>query len=110
MLFILLASGVQVFRKPTSAFNATTPEASANIQTFLRVLAAIQALLATMVLLRHHVQIISRLSSGYPLWYWWVAALLLDKKRHRRGRVIVIFMVMYAGVQGGLFASFLPPA
>ena len=88
----------------------------------LRSLAIPQIVLAVMVYFCNHVQIIIRLSSGYPVWYVWAAALLLDgytaypsaRKRHlegsRCGQTIVQYMVIYAAVQGVLFASFLPPA
>lgn len=34
----------------------------------------------------------------------------MDKRRQGYGVAIVMFMVIYGGIQGGLFASFLPPA
>lgn len=39
----------------------------------LRKLAFLQILLACMAIVSYHVQIITRLSSGYMVWYWWVA-------------------------------------
>ncbi|PYI06831.1 GPI mannosyltransferase 2 [Aspergillus sclerotiicarbonarius CBS 121057] len=88
----------------------------------LRSLATPQIILTVMVFFCNHVQIITRLSSGYPVWYVWVAALIVDgytaspsaPKRHLDGsgygQTIVQYMVIYAAVQGVLFASFLPPA
>ena len=80
-------------------------------------LAAPQAVLALLAFSTYHVQIITRLSSGYPVWYWWLASLILgDQRVTFRGREfsaadsIIRWMVMYAVVQGGLFANFLPPA
>jgi len=65
----------------------------------------------------YHVQIITRLSSGYPVWYWWLACLTLeDEKIHLFGRtwhssrIVSSWMIGYALIQAGLFASFLPPA
>lgn len=80
-------------------------------------LAIPQAILTVLALTNYHVQIISRLSSGYPVWYWWLASKVIDnssrdgcKQRWNVGKVIVKWMVFYALIQGGLFASFLPPA
>ena len=84
---------------------------------FLRRSAVPQALLAIMALLSYHVQIITRLSSGYPLWYLWLISSI--RTPERKGFIgsltvlpgaIVRWMVIYAMVQGALFASFLPPA
>lgn len=76
-----------------------------------------QFFLAFLALTSYHVQIITRLSSGYPVWYWWLACLSLDDaKRQTFGRswncakIIIGWMVGYALIQAGLFASFLPPA
>ena len=80
-------------------------------------LALPQIILATLALTSYHVQIITRLSSGYPVWYWWLASLILENRETSlMGRewstacIISKWMVIYAIVQGGLFASFLPPA
>ena len=80
-------------------------------------LAIPQGILAVLALTNYHVQIISRLSSGYPIWYWWLASKIIANSeldwRGRKwniGRVIVRWMILYALIQGGLFASFLPPA
>ena len=84
---------------------------------FARRFAAPQIVLAALALTSYHVQIISRLSSGYPVWYWWLASsILLDHEtslsgiRLNYGGVVTRWIVIYALVQGGLFASFLPPA
>ena len=76
-----------------------------------------QLVLAILALTTYHVQIITRLSSGYPIWYWWLASLTLeDRKVQVLGKywsppkIIVQWMICYALIQGGLFASFLPPA
>ena len=90
-------------------------------------LALPQLLLAVLAFTYFHVQIINRISSGYPLWYIWVASYLVDRspedpeasKRietsarnspRSQGQVIVRGMVIYAIVQAGLFSNFLPPA
>ena len=76
-----------------------------------------QLLLAVLALTNYHVQIINRISSGYPVWYWWLAWLALNNHKLRffgrplsSARLVIRLMVVYALIQGGLFASFLPPA
>jgi phosphatidylinositol glycan class V len=88
-----------------------------------RSLAFPQLLLAMMALVNHHVQIITRISSGYPIWYIWLAAQIMDANNktdsikmvekglsRRTVDAIVKYSVLYALIQGGLFSSFLPPA
>ena len=76
-----------------------------------------QFILAVLALSIYHVQIITRLSSGYPVWYWWLASMILEdhkvkvlRKYWSPAKIIVQWMICYAIIQGGLFASFLPPA
>jgi len=76
-----------------------------------------QIVLVLLALTTYHVQIITRLSSGYPLWYWWLASLILEDhetsivgRKFSTAGVITRWMVIYAIIQGGFFASFLPPA
>ena len=69
-----------------------------------------QAVLAALAVTNYHVQVILRLSSGYPVWYWWLALSMLRTDRAVISRCIVQAMVMYAMIQGCLFAGFLPPA
>lgn len=78
-----------------------------------------QAVLTLMALTGYHVQIITRVSSGYPLWYWFLSSHLLFAGDEKSGRAsstlftrgaFVRGMVLYAVVQGALFGSFLPPA
>ncbi|KAI2867031.1 CAZyme family GT76 [Aspergillus niger] len=93
----------------------------------LRSLAAPQITLTVMVFFCNHVQITTRLASGYPVWYIWTATLIMNRyigpssasKRQLEERtnsangywqIIVQYMVIYAAVQGVLFAAFLPPA
>lgn len=78
-------------------------------------LAVPQGLLTVMALTHYHVQIINRISSGYPLWYWYLVSSamdsLQDRRKHGRGlSVAAQAMVAYALIQGVLFGSFLPPA
>lgn len=84
----------------------------------LKRLALPQLIAAFVILTCSHVQIITRLSSGYPLIYIWLASALIDdvevsetvSQSRKWSEGITKWMVMYAMVQGGLFASFLPPA
>ncbi|KAI1944200.1 ER membrane glycoprotein subunit of the GPI transamidase complex-like protein [Ophidiomyces ophidiicola] len=78
-------------------------------------LALPQAVLALLALTSYHVQIITRLASGYPLWYWWLAICLFKEGKHGfkgivQPKTILHGIVLYGMVQAALFASFLPPA
>lgn len=106
VLYILIRSGAETIRKPSDVV-ALQEE---RLKPFVQVLAASQTALALLAITNYHVQIISRISSAYPVWYWWIAHSLIESDRRSTGRVISTFMIMYAGIQGGLFASFLPPA
>ncbi|KAH0559613.1 hypothetical protein GP486_003871 [Trichoglossum hirsutum] len=76
-----------------------------------------QLVLAVLALTTYHVQIITRISSGYMVWYWWLAFLVSEeqhveifRRKWNLSRIVTRWMMVYAVVQGGLFASFLPPA
>jgi GPI mannosyltransferase 2 len=87
-----------------------SPKASNYVRTqVLHNLAIAQLMLALLTLTTAHVQIITRISSAYPVWLWYAAALSRQRNTLLVG-LIVKFMVIYAVIQGGLFASFLPPA
>ena len=95
-------------------------------------LALPQLVLTIMAATSFHVQIINRISSGYPLWYILLAIAICGTSKEstasrtqtqgrstlqsgfhlnrKSSQWIVRGMVMYAVVQGGLYASFLPPA
>ena len=77
---------------------------------FVQALAAIQTLVAVLAITNYHVQIISRLASGYAVWYWWIAGCLLDRGWKKVGYRVAVGFAMYGCIQGVLFASFLPPA
>lgn len=126
MLSILVCSSIwalQCFSSPEmSADKKKGKNTEINLplrinQAIVLRLALPQIILATLALTSYHVQIITRLSSGYPVWYWWLASLILENRETSlMGRewstacIISKWMVIYAIVQGGLFASFLPPA
>ena len=86
------------------------PVLDPRLSPIIRCMAAAQLLLAVMAFTSYHVQIVSRLSSGYPVWYWWLAQNLAGGPKSGLAGGFVVFMVMYAAIQGILFASFLPPA
>jgi len=78
-------------------------------------LAIPQGILAVMAFTSYHVQIINRISSGYPVWYWYLvtSAIEFESSSLNRSRTLVVAvysMVAYALIQGVLFGSFLPPA
>lgn len=81
-----------------------------------RCLAIPQSILAILALTTYHVQVITRISSAYPLWYWWLAWKIVSKDTIRvagfnmSAKVVVRWMVLYALIQASLFAAFLPPA
>lgn len=127
MLYVLLRSGMwawytrttlQVSQFEKGRMTTTLTKSDLDIEyTVLHSLALPQLVLATLALTSYHVQIITRLSSGYPVWYWWLASLIIDdhsvlflNRKWKPAFLITRWMVMYGIVQGGLFASFLPPA
>lgn len=122
MIFVLCKSSIWAWRGDLYALDngsthlAPSPESDFQ-QGCLRRLAVPQALLAVMALLSYHVQIITRLSSAYPLWYIWLysSTKVAERKEGNdryftKNQSIVRWMVIYAMVQAALFASFLPPA
>ena len=113
----IITTGTKEQRPFESRDQSSPSDGSAT--SLLRRLALPQAALAILALSNYHVQIITRLASGYPLWYWWLAWGVIqqygqDHINHEsvKGspKLIARWMVMYALVQAGLFASFLPPA
>ncbi|EJT80331.1 GPI mannosyltransferase 2 [Gaeumannomyces tritici R3-111a-1] len=119
VLFILVKSGWDFLGAPrgipqTSGKTAQRKEDTAQYADggLVRSMAAAQVLLSVMALTSYHVQIITRLSSAYPVWYWWLAKHLAGEDGRPTGSAkgFVVFMVMYASIQGVLFSSFLPPA
>ena len=97
-----------------TAYQAEGPP-ERDVANLLPIFALPQLILAGVTFTSSHVQIITRLSSGYPVWYWWLACLLLSvteggKTSFALGRTVLKWMIMYAVLQGALFASFLPPA
>lgn len=107
MLVILCQSSLWALNSPSSS--STSPG------SMLNRLAIPQGILAVMAFTSYHVQIINRISSGYPLWYWYLAtsAVEFDSSSLKKSRILitaVYSMVAYALIQAVLFGSFLPPA
>lgn len=71
-------------------------------------LAIPQMVLAGLAITNYHVQVITRLSSGYPWLYIWLAKQTCQG--WNKAELSIRFFMMYALIQGVLFASFLPPA
>ncbi|KAF2754035.1 mannosyltransferase [Pseudovirgaria hyperparasitica] len=104
-------------RSPNTRMSTTQRAESLVMKKCLICLMIPQVTLALLALTNFHIQIITRLASGYPLWYMAVAMWLIsspnvvEKKRPSVSASLVVrFMVVYAMVQGALFANFLPPA
>lgn len=95
--------------------DSRTPQAfrAKATRQILQALALPQIALVVLIMSRYHVQIITRLSSGYVVWYWWIAKSLSEIKGIGYGKVAkmaIVWMVVYGILQCVLFASFLPPA
>ncbi|KAL2819463.1 GPI mannosyltransferase 2 [Aspergillus granulosus] len=122
MLLVLFLSSCWVFgaSAPISSgtVSKTTPVLSSSpASSLLTQLAISQFILTVMAVTSYHVQIVNRISSGYPLWYWylvWHALGASDTTQSAKSRTLVLFvvqiMVAYALIQAVLFGSFLPPA
>jgi GPI mannosyltransferase 2 len=109
MMFVLSKSGWDVLRTPAAYVLGSQSSPSTGVSLTIRAAAFAQLLLAILTLLRHHVQVITRISSGYPIWYLWLATKIVQGDA-AKGKAFVYFMAMYAAIQAVLFASFLPPA
>ncbi|EXJ95258.1 hypothetical protein A1O1_00378 [Capronia coronata CBS 617.96] len=111
-LWLLVYSAIDVLRNPGALLAAPSGSSSqiatAQQKSAVMSLALPQLVLAVLALTSYHVQIITRISSGYPLWYIWLAA--RTQENTTRTAPIIRWMVIYALVQAGLYASFLPPA
>ncbi|KAA8910240.1 GPI mannosyltransferase 2 [Sphaerosporella brunnea] len=112
-IFVLLESGVWGIQQRELITDVNTEMVSR--------LAIAQLLLTGMALVGYHVQIITRMSSGCAVWYWWVAAITMDEAVSKYGASsrsggmpgsawVLRWMVMYGLIQGVLYAGFLPPA
>jgi GPI mannosyltransferase 2 len=112
MLLLMFASGADWLRKSSRKFGLSPNDRTQQVSLLVGSMASAQILIVLLTFTSYHVQIITRLSSGYPIFYFWVAERLSSDKSSppALGRNVITFMVMYAAIQGALFASFLPPA
>ncbi len=108
--FMLIKAGVDVLSESPRPLAAGKGNSRDALWGLVACMAAGQVMLALLAITSYHVQIITRLSSAYPVWYWWLARSLIANPKSRQGSAILVFMVMYASIQGALFSSFLPPA
>jgi phosphatidylinositol glycan class V len=97
---------INIKQKPSKS--GAVPHSNVLTDAILIRLALPQLALACGALSSFHVQVITRLSSGYPLWYVVLARDVMDDKR--TAQWTVRWMVMYALIQAVLFVNFLPPA
>ncbi|KAG9516636.1 DUF409 domain protein, partial [Aureobasidium melanogenum] len=136
MLCVLISTG---FVAPTLNLEPPgrpKPENSRHKSVYIACLALPQILVAFLALTTFHVQIINRIATGYPIWYIVLAAAFVspnlvgrvDKTVRKDGQssivatlkhqlskqstqqLVVRGMLMYSMIQGGLYASFMPPA
>jgi phosphatidylinositol glycan class V len=127
MLWLLSSSSVTVLRDLTyqSTAESNTRQKSESATTTVNEprlcafphLALPQLVLAVTAATNYHVQIINRISSGYPIWYLVVASWIVGREKTTGGGTkdkysewTIRLMVVYSIVQGILFAAFLPPA
>ncbi|KAF7875084.1 hypothetical protein EAF04_002256 [Stromatinia cepivora] len=75
----------------------------------IRNLALSQLILTVYTVIGGHVQIITRISSCCVVYLWYMAA-SVGKEKDSTVTIVGRFMIIYAGIQSGLFSSFLPPA
>ncbi|KAK8068669.1 GPI mannosyltransferase 2 [Apiospora phragmitis] len=114
VLFLIMKSGLETLlpRRRMIAPEARSAALQLPLDTtlFVGAMALSQVILTMLAITTYHIQIITRIASAYPLWYWWLAGQLQQDTTAKFGGGVVVFMVMYASIQGALFASFLPPA
>lgn len=110
MLVMMSISGVWGFGSNRQTQHATNKQPKRAEEGFpiLRNLATSQLLFTLITFTTAHVQIITRTSSAFPVWLWY--STVSSQKGNALVGNVAKFMVMYAVIQGGLFASFLPPA
>ena len=109
MLVMMTVSGVWGLSSNRQVQHATNklPKRAEGFP-ILRNLATSQLLFTLITFTTAHVQIITRTSSAFPVWLWY--SIMSSEKGNSLVRNMAKFMVMYVVIQGGLFASFLPPA
>lgn len=128
-LFFLFSTTLTIIRLSLkSGINEQegTPSHIVGMATSLLPLALVQAVLALLAVTNYHIQIITRLASGYPVWYIFIGLAIQSGSGNDQdmtngnikrllslpvsSRTVVGWMVFYGVIQAALFASFLPPA
>ncbi|KAH6680347.1 GPI mannosyltransferase 2 [Halenospora varia] len=113
MLAVMGASGIWALRHPRQPEKTGDANQRA-VSPILRNLAVSQIILTLLTFTTAHVQIISRISSAYPVWIWYIASKMPGGDTHGGSSSpsgkLIRYMVIYAIIQAGLYASFLPPA
>jgi phosphatidylinositol glycan class V len=115
MLVLLIWSSATSCIQTAQKSAKTEKGASLNHQ-ILRRLALPQLVVSVLALTTFHVQIVNRISSGYILWYLYLAQILIQKpssltnKTRDWTKIGVRSMICYGIIQTGLFTAFLPPA
>lgn len=116
MMFLMVVSGAWGLRHGSD--RASAPAAGAAVKDrpvragtvdVVKNMAASQLIMALLTATTAHVQIVTRVSSAYPVCLWYLAVSLKTGKGALVKNFIRI-MVIYAVVQAGLFSCFLPPA
>ncbi|KAG8530933.1 uncharacterized protein KY384_004290 [Bacidia gigantensis] len=117
MLVIMISSSIWAWIEGSSRNGNLIRYGDVPPMTVVLHLAMPQLVLCLLALTTYHVQIITRLSSGYPIWYWWLAVLVVRHPematlgtRFKVSKGILRWMVLYGIIQAGFYASFLPPA
>jgi phosphatidylinositol glycan class V len=115
MLWVLFTTGLGPFSRASAPPQQAKDEAARHMErtqeAVWRRLAVPQLLIALLTLTTAHVQIVNRISSGYPVWYMFVAQGLLTWPDAKSGTQFgVRAVMMYAIIQAVLFSAFLPPA
>jgi phosphatidylinositol glycan class V len=126
VLWLLFASSVTILRscadrplhwRPVPRISGTSnPRNGSSALCKLPELALPQLLLAVAAATTFHVQIVNRIASGYPIWYLAMATWLDGRqttpsgKHFQQAQWFSRGFMVYALVQGMLYANFLPPA
>ncbi|KAG9696822.1 DUF409 domain protein, partial [Aureobasidium melanogenum] len=117
MLCVLVGTGIVAPTLKMGPPRSPKPENSRHKSVYILCLALPQILLAFLAFTTFHVQIVNRIATGYPIWYIVLAAAFVSPdmfgkvtKTQSTQQLVVRGMLMYSIIQGGLYASFMPPA
>ncbi|CAD0098057.1 unnamed protein product, partial [Aureobasidium mustum] len=136
MLCILIGTGLAAPRLKLETARQSSKQHFNHASVYISCLALPQILLAILAFTIFHVQIVNRIATGYPIWYIVLAAAIVSPSMTSRDdktirskdasslvatlqhhlskqstqQLVVRGMFMYSIIQGGLYASFMPPA